>query len=368
MRVEAVELVVVELPLVAPFGSAHGTTTVRRALLVRARTDTGDGWGECVAPEAPGYSDEYLAGAHLVLRDHLVPRLLAAGQLDADRGAELLGAVPGHRMAKAALEVALLDAELRCAGVSLASHIGAVRTRVPAGVAVGLHDDPAAAARAAAAYVDAGYRRVKLKIAPGRDLALVAAVRSQVGPGVQLQADANGGYAIGDAPHLARLDEHELVCLEQPLPSGDLLGHAELARRLATPICLDEPLVDADATRLALDTGACRVVNLKPGRVGGVREARRVHDLCLARGAPLWCGGMLETGIGRAVNVAVAALPGCTLPGDVSASDRYFAHDIAGPFVLDDGYLAVPDGPGLGVEIDRAALDAATVAVEEVRA
>lgn len=367
MRVEAVELVVVRLELVAPFRTVHGVQSVRRALLVRVRTDVGDGWGECVAPETPGYSDEHLAGAHLVLRDVLAPQLLAQPAVDPGRTASWWERLPGHAMAQAALETAVLDAHLRATGRSLAAHLGAVRDAVPAGVVVGLTETPEAAAAAAVRYAEAGYRRIKLKIVPGRDLDVVAAVRGALGPDALLQADANGAYRLRDAGHLACLDPYGLRCIEQPLPPGDLAGHARLARRIATPICLDEPLVSTAATRLALDLGACAVVNLKPGRVGGVCEARSVHDLCYRRGAPLWCGGMLETGIGRAVNVALAALPGMTLPGDLSASDRYFVRDVTEPFTLVEGHLRVPDGPGIGVTPDPAALAALSESVEVVR-
>jgi O-succinylbenzoate synthase len=214
--------------------------------------------------------------------------------------------------------------------------------------------------RAVASYLEAGYLRIKLKIKPGWDTGPVRAVREQFGDHVLLQVDANTAYTLSDAQHLATLDEFGLLLIEQPLAEYDLRGHAALAQLVRTPICLDESITTARAAADAISLGACRIVNIKPGRVGGYLEARRVHDVCEAHGVPVWCGGMLETGIGRAANVALAALPGFTLPGDTSASDRYFERDITPPFVLRDGHLAVPDGPGIGVEPDPAALRAVT--------
>jgi O-succinylbenzoate synthase len=335
----AVELVRVQMPLVVPFTTATSTTAVKDALLVRVVTDDGEGWGECGAQTTADYSPETIDVAHATLRDELVPRALAGRSIDD---------VPGAHFAKAALSSALLDAELRARGVSLASHLGGQRARVMAGVAIGITDDVVTAAQA---YVAAGYRRLKLKIAPGIPLQQVHAVRAAVGPDVALQADANESYALADSALLATLDEARLQCLEQPLPRDALADHAELARRIATPICLDESLPSEGAVRDAVALGACQVVNVKPGRLGGIEQARRVHDVCAAAGVPVLCGGMLETGVGRAVNVALASLPGFTIPGDLSASDRYFAEDLTEPFELDDGYLHVPSGPGIGVTI-----------------
>jgi O-succinylbenzoate synthase len=216
-------------------------------------------------------------------------------------------------------------------------------------------------------YLEQGYRRIKLKIGPGTDVDRVRAVRERVGPDVLLQVDANAAYTLEDSEHLAQLDEFDLLLIEQPLPEEQLLGHAKLARRLTTPVCLDESIISSDVAAEAIEMGACSIVNIKPGRVGGYIEARRVHDVCAARGVPVWCGGMLETGIGRAANLALAALPGFTLPGDVSASDRYFHRDITEPFVLEDGRLRVPAGPGLGVDVRRDVVDSLTTQSTVVR-
>ncbi len=367
MRLHAVDLYRVCLPLVRPFRTSFGEQTVRDLLVLRVETDVGEGWGECAADVDPHYSPEFDDAARLVLIDHLVPLLVAAGaDLSGAGVARLLEPVKGHRMAKEALEVAVLDAELRAAGVSLAEHLGGVRDAVDVGVSVGITDDPAELAGWVAEYLDEGYRRIKLKIEPGADVERVAAIRELVGPGFPLQVDANTAYRVEDADHLARLDEYDLLLVEQPLPEDDFVGHAELARRLRTPICLDESIESLAHVETALALGACGVVNIKPGRVGGLLEARRIHDRCVAAGIPVWCGGMLETGIGRASLVALSSLPGFTLPGDSSASDRYYATDLTEPFALEDGRLRVPTGPGLGVTVDLDALEHFTVARDHV--
>jgi o-succinylbenzoate synthase len=365
---EAVEMRRLRLPLVTPFRTAFATYTERQVLLLRAVTGAGEGWGECAALADPGYTSEYVDGCHHVLRHHILPRLLARGRLSAAEVGEVLRPVTGHRMAKAAIETALLDAELRARGESLAVHLGAVRDAVDCGVAVGVHDSVGRLLESVEEYVAAGYRRVKLKIEPGWDVEPVRAVRERFGDALPLQVDANAAYTLADAVHLARLDAFGLLLIEQPLPEEQVRAHAELARMLRTPICLDESITSARAAAEAIAAGACAVVNVKPGRVGGYLEARRVHDVCAARGVPVWCGGMLETGLGRAGNVALAALPGFTLPGDISASDRYYRRDLTDPFVMEDGRLRVPAGPGLGVAPDPARLAEVTTSVETVRA
>jgi len=368
VKLEAAELRRLSLPLVAPFRTSFGTQTVRDVLLVRVTTaDGAEGWGECVAMSEPTYSSEYVDGAHHVVREHLLPRLFDAPALTAVGVASALAAVKGHRMAKAAVEMAVLDAELRAKGVSLASHLGAVRGAVDAGVSVGIASSINELLDVVARHLDEGYRRVKLKIEPGWDVEPVRAVRERFGDDLLLQVDANTAYKLGDAPHLAQLDPFGLLLIEQPLPEHDLRGHAELAKRIRTPVCLDESIESAADAAVAIAMGACAIVNVKAGRVGGYLEARRVHDVCVANDVPVWCGGMLETGLGRAANVALAALPGFTLPGDTSASARYFARDLTEPFVLDDGRLRVPTGPGLGVVPLDDVLAGATISVETVR-
>jgi len=355
-----VELIRIAIPLVAPFRTSFGVETARDVLLIHLLGDAGEGWGECVASGEPGYSSEYTEGAQQVIERHLLPRLLARERVAAAELGDVLAAVRGHRMAKAALEMAWLDLELHAAGRSLAEHLGAVRTEVDCGVSVGIADTTEELLETVAGYLDQGYRRIKLKIEPGLDIERVRAVRERCGRQVLLQVDANAAYTLDDADHLARLDEFDLLLIEQPLPEEQLLAHAKLARRLTTPICLDESITSAAIAAEAIEMRACSIVNIKPGRVGGYLEARRIHDVCAARGVPVWCGGMLETGIGRAANLALAALPDFTLPGDTSASDRYFHQDITQAFVLENGRLRVPTGPGLGVEVRRDVVDSLT--------
>ncbi|GAA0318637.1 o-succinylbenzoate synthase [Actinoallomurus spadix] len=349
MKLTGVELRRISMPLVAPFRTSFGTQTSRDILLVRVTTDAAEGWGECVAMTDPLYSSEYVDAAADVLRRFLVPAVLAAGPPAAHSVAGILAPFKGHRMAKAALEMAVLDAELRAEGRSFGRELGAVRDRVPCGVSVGIMDGVPELLDAVGGYLAEGYVRIKLKIEPGWDVEPVRAVRERFGDDLLLQVDANTAYTLGDARHLARLDPFDLLLIEQPLDEEDVLGHVELARRIRTPICLDESITSARDAAAAIRLGACQVVNIKPGRVGGYLEARRIHDVCAAHGIPVWCGGMLETGLGRAANVALAALPGFTLPGDTSASGRYYASDVTEPFVLDDGHLVVPTGPGLGL-------------------
>jgi len=364
MKIAGVELRRIKLPLVAPFETSFGVQTERDVLLVHVVTPDADGWGECVAMEEPLYSPEYVDGAADVIRRFLIPVLAAHPTPTASAITAKMASYKGHPMAKAAVEMAVLDAELRLAGMSFAGYLGAVHDRVPAGVSVGIMPTVDELLDTVAQYLDAGYLRIKLKIKPGWDIEPVRAVRERFGDQLLLQVDANTAYTLGDARQLAALDPYDLLLIEQPLPEDDIRGHAELAGLIATPICLDESIVSARAAADAIALGACRIVNIKPGRLGGYLEARAVHDVCRANGVPVWCGGMLETGIGRAANVALAALPGFTLPGDTSASDRYYHRDITAPFVLDDGYLAVPTGAGIGVEPDPAILAEITTHTE----
>jgi O-succinylbenzoate synthase len=362
--IEAVELRRVALPLLAPFRASFGTESVRDVLLVRVFTSGAEGWGECVARAEPLYSPEFVEAAELVARDHLVPRAWPAER--PEDVARLLRPVKGHPMAKAAVELAVLDAWLRESGVALAAYLGAVRDHVDVGVSVGIASSIEDLLSTVAGYVDAGYRRVKLKIEPGWDVEPVGAVRAGF-PDVACQVDANGAYTLADAPVLAALDGFGLLLIEQPFPDDDLAAHATLARRMSTPICLDESITSAARAVEAIDRGACAIVNIKAGRMGGYLEAKAVHDECSARHVPVWCGGMLETGVGRAANLALAALPGFTLPADLSASDRYFRTDLTRPFVLEGSQLAVPSGPGIGVEPLPSALEEYTTSVTTLR-
>jgi o-succinylbenzoate synthase len=320
MKITDVELRRIRLPLVVPFRTSFGTETEREILLVRVTTPDSEGWGECVALSEPVYSPEYLDGAQRVIERFLLPAVFAAGDITAVGVAPALAFVKGNPMAKAAVETAVLDAELRASGTALASYLGATRTAVDSGVSVGIMDSVDRLLDAVGAYLDQGYKRIKLKIEPGWDVEPVRAVRERFGDGVLLQVDANTAYTLADARHLAKLDPFDLLLIEQP-------------KQIATPVCLDESIESARDAANAIALGACSIVNIKPGRVGGYLEARRIHDVCAAHGVPVWCGGMLESGVGRAANVALAAMDNFTLPGDTSASDRYFREDITEPFV-----------------------------------
>ncbi len=368
MKIEGFELRRVAMPLVSPFRTSFGTQTARDILLVKAVTDAAIGWGECVTLPDPIYSPEYTEGAVDVLKRFLIPALAAANVTDAPAVAEALKKFKSHRMAKGALEMAVLDAELRADGRPVARELGSVHDRVPCGVSVGIMDSIPQLLDAVGGYLDAGYVRIKLKIEPGWDIEPVRAVRERFGDDVLLQVDANTAYTLRDARHLAKLDAFDLLLIEQPLEEEDLLGHADLAKLVQTPICLDETITSAQTAAAAIRVGATQIINIKPGRVGGYLEARRIHDLAAAHGVPVWCGGMVESGIGRAANVALASLPGFTLPGDVSASDRFYATDVTPPFVMHDGHLDVPQGPGLGVEPIPEILDELTTSVEFVPA
>ncbi|EGX54685.1 mandelate racemase/muconate lactonizing protein [Streptomyces zinciresistens K42] len=349
MKLARVEAVHIAIPLVRPFRTSFGTMTTKDTFLLHVVTDGAEGWSEFAGDPEPGYCAEFTAGAQIVLRDFLLPRIAALPALDAALVGPATAPVKGHELAKAALETAVLDAQLRSYGMPLATYLGATRERVPAGVSVGIKPTLAALLDDVEGYLAEGYVRIKLKIEPGWDLEPVRAVRERFGAALPLQVDANTAYTLADAEHLRRLDEFGLLLVEEPLTENNLHAHARLQWRLATPVCLDESLHNARDTASAIAMDACRAVNVKPARVGGFLEARRVHDVAHAHGVPVWCGGMLETGVGRAANLALAALPGCTLPGDTSASARYFAEDVTEPFVLVDGHLPVPRTPGIGV-------------------
>lgn len=367
-RLEAIELRRIAVPMKTPFRTSFGTQQDRDILLLKAITSEGEGWGECVAMASPIYSSEYIDGAQQVIKSFLAPLLFAEPSITAARVAEVLTSIKGHRMAKAAVEMAILDAELRAAGRSFARFLGGVSDLVDTGVSVGIHDDISELLDTVAGYVEEGYMRIKLKIEPGTDIEHVRAVREKFGPDLLLQVDANTAYKLSDAQHLAQLDEYNLLLIEQPLPEEEVRAHAELASKLSTPICLDESITSTQAAADAIALGACSIINIKAGRVGGYLEARSIHDLCAGLGVPVWCGGMLETGVGRAANVALASLPNFTLPGDTSASGRYWETDITEPFVLEDGRIRVPTGPGLGVEPIPEILEEVTTAIEMIRA
>jgi o-succinylbenzoate synthase len=377
VRIDDVELVRVAMPLVRPFRTSFGTQTDRDVLLVRVTDRDGrEGWGECVAPAAPVYDADFTDGAALVLRDHLIPALLAGGAaVDAVTVRSRWARFHGHPTATAALEAAVWDLQLRAADRSLADHLGVTRTAVPTGVSVGIPVGTLATATGAlieqiAEHLAEGYLRVKAKVEPGFDVAPLSAVRDAF-PDLALQVDANTAYDPDEPDHVAALDgldELGLVMLEQPFAADRLRDHAHHAARWTTPVCLDESILDRWRARDAVLDGAASIVNVKVGRIGGLVESIAVHDVGRALDVPVWCGGMLETGVGRAVNVALGGLPGFTLPGDTSASARYWAEDLTDPFVLEAGHLAIPRAPGTGRTPDPDRLAAWTTARERLGA
>lgn len=355
----------IRMRLRTPFVTALGVEHERDIIIVEAYSDGVVGYGEAPVLARPVYNEETVATAWHVLNDFFAPAVLAAPLTHPQDVALRLTAFRGHAIAKAGMEGAAWDLWARLRGISLKEALGGVRDRVAAGVALGFADDVDALLRTVEMYVDQGYRRVKVKIEPGRDVDVLRFLRRRF-PDVDLAVDANGSYRLSDADTLRSLDEFALSMVEQPLSWEDLLDHARLQRMMTTPICLDESVRAREHAAHALELGSCRMFNIKAARVGGLTEALFIHDLARKAGVPVWCGGMLETGIGRAHNVALASLPGFELPGDLSASDRYWAEDIVDPpFAVDaDGYIAVPDGPGLGVAVDVERLVSLTVRTE----
>jgi O-succinylbenzoate synthase len=351
MSVVAVEIHRIAMPLSRPFETSFGRHNVRDLVLVHVLTDEAEGWGECVALTDPVYSSEFVAGAEMVLRDYLVPALLEAPETRAADFASLASFVVGHRMAKAALETALLDAELRAAGTGFAEHFGAVRTEVECGVTVPVADSIAAVVDEVAGFVSEGYRRITLRIRPGWDIDPVRAVRAELGDDALLQVDGGMHYTAADIRHLAQLDAFDLILIEQPFAAENINAHTLLAETIDTAICLDESIVSTDVAVDAIERGAMSITDIKAGRVGGFLEAVRMHDVCAELSIPVWCGGMLETGIGRAGNLALAAMENFLLPADIPASNRYFAEDLTEPVELSGGMLSVPTGPGSGVTV-----------------
>jgi o-succinylbenzoate synthase len=368
MKIDAVELRVLKMRLLKPFRTSFGVQQDRFPLLVRLEIEGRSHWGECVAGEGPWYSSETVETAWQILKAYLVPAVLGRDLAGPEALETLFAPVRGHRMAKACIEMAFTAALAEHARKPLAVFLGGIKDRVETGVSIGIQATVDELLEAVGTHLSQGYRRIKVKIEPGWDVAAIAAIRERY-PEITLMADANSAYELDDAAHLAQLDRFGLLMLEQPLAAGDLVDHAALQRQLRTPICLDESIEDARDARQALQIGACRVINIKPGRVGGFAESRRVHDIATNAGVPVWCGGMLETGIGRACNIALATLPSFRLPGDISASDRYWAEDIVEPpFVLQrGGTISVPTRWGLGVRVKVDLVERLTVRREMIR-
>jgi o-succinylbenzoate synthase len=369
MRIERLHLRLIRLPLVAFFETSFGRVYEKTFILVTLEGEGVQGLGECVADVDPYYSSETNTGAWHIIKDFLAPVVLGRSFRDPRHVFPAMARVRGHHMAKAAVEMAAWDLAARRQNAPLSQLLGGTRTAIPSGVSIGIQDSLAELAVRVEKELAAGYRRIKIKIKPGWDVGAVEMIRERFGA-IKLMVDANAAYTLGDAAHLAALDRFDLMMIEQPLEYDDVRDHAELQRRIATPVCLDESIHSVRAAEDALTLGACRIINIKPGRLGGHRQSIHVHDLCAAQRIPVWHGGMLESGIGRAHNIHLASLPNFTLPGDIAASRRYFAPDLIEPGIeiSADGMVAVPTGPGIGVNVDWDRVQAATVETYEVRA
>jgi O-succinylbenzoate synthase len=368
MKLERITLRQIRMPLVHFFETSFGRTTERHIILVEVQGEGASGWGEVTAGESPFYNEEWTGSAWMILRDYAAPRVLGRELESAADVFRLTAHIRGHNMARGGLETAVWDLAARLDGVPLWKKIGGgARREIPCGVSIGIQDTVEQLLEKIERELAAGYQRIKIKIKPGWDVNVVRRVRERF-PGIKLMADANSAYTLADADHLRQLDDFYLMMIEQPLSHDDIIDHAELQRKLQTPICLDECIRTAHHAEQAIRLGACGIINIKLGRVAGFREAKRVHDVAQAAGIPVWCGGMLEAGVGRAHNVALATLPNFVLPGDVSASQRYWKRDIIHPAVetTPQGTIAIRDEPGFGYALDHDYIRAITVREESI--
>ena len=356
MVIRRIALREIHLALKEPFRISSGVMSERRIMLLELHDDDGTSvWAECVAGETPNYSYETIDTAWLAIKEWLAPRVLGKAIASPEDVHSLLEKnIAGHNMAKAAVEMGYWALDAQRQGIPLAKRLGGSRSKVPTGISIGIQASPEALVQRARRAVSDGYRKIKVKIQPGADVLFVGAVRRALGDDVEIMADANSAYSLADAEHLRRLDAFGLLMLEQPLHRDDVYRHAQLQRQLKTPICLDESITDVNRCEDMIALGSGKIVNIKPGRVGGFGPSRRIHDLCERNGIPVWCGGMLESGVGRAYNVALASLPNFSLPGDLSPSARYWDRDVVKPeWTMDaEGMVQVPRGVGLGIEVD----------------
>lgn len=368
MKLDRLELRHLRMPLVAPFETSFGREIQRECILITLRSEGLVGYGECVATHDPGYNYETTGTAWHILKDFIAPMILDKAVASPGDLHALVDPVRGHHLAKAGVEMALWDLLGKSSGRSLRDLLGGIRDRVEVGVSVGLQASPQQLVVVVGEYLQQGYGRVKIKIKPGRDVGDAGAVRAAF-PTLRLQVDANSSFTLDSAMALRPLDAMALLLIEQPLYEDDIWDHRRLQQELRTPICLDESIVSARHARYAIEMQACRIINIKAARLGGISQAVETHSFCRAHGVPVWCGGMLETGVGRASNLALASLPGFSLPGDISASDRYYSRDITRDrFALnEDSTIDVPSGAGLGVTIDDSALSDFTLAAVELR-
>ncbi len=368
MRIESIELRHIKMELVSPFVTSMGTEYDEEHIIVRVEGEGITGWGESVAEGTPFYSYETVQTAWHILKDFLIPSVLGKDLKDVAEAIALYAKVRGHMMAKAGLEAALWDAFAKSQNISLSKMLGGTRQKVDVGVSIGIQSSVVELVKKVEGYLSEGYKRIKIKISPGFDMQFIETLRQEF-PGLLLQVDANSAYSLADIGLFKKMDEFGLSLIEQPLGYEDIFDHSKLQRELKTPICLDESIHSLDDTRAAIELGSCRIINIKPGRVGGFSESKLIHDYCASMKIPVWHGGMLESGIGRAGNVALASLSNFTLPGDISASKRYYKEDIVDPeFVVNqDGTMDVPVKPGIGVEVNMKMLEKVTVYKEVFR-
>lgn len=363
VNITSVEVREIRLPLIHFFETSFGRTTERRIILVRVKEKNGaEGWGECTAGEGPFYSEEWVEGAWPTIISFLAPMIIGRDLQTAAGASDLMSAVRGNRMAKAALETACWDLEAKMLGIPLWKHLGGVRKEIRCGVSIGIQDSPEILLEKINQEVEAGYQRIKIKIKPGWDVKIVERVRQQF-PEIPLMGDANSAYTLRDVPLFKELDQYNLMMVEQPLAHDDIFDHAHLQQQIETPVCLDESIRTREDAAHAISLSSCRIINLKLGRVGGHWCAKQVERVCRENNIPVWCGGMLESGIGRAHNIAMATLEGFSLPGDVSASARYWEEDIIDPAVTvsGNGTIDAPSGPGIGFDINLPRIEKVTV-------
>ncbi len=361
MQIDSIELRHIRMVLINPFVTSMGTEYDEEHIIVRVDGEGVTGWGESVAEGTPFYSYETVTTAWHILRDFLIPSILGKNLTSVNEAVQLWAKVRGHMMAKAGLEAALWDAFAKSRNISLSSMLGGERKKIDVGVSIGIQDSEKILIEKVNGYLGEGYRRIKIKIAPGNDLQFVKALRKEF-PDLLLQVDANSAYDLTDVAIFREMDNYNLLLIEQPLGYDDIYEHSKLQRELKTPVCLDESIHSLADTQAAIELKSCGIINIKPGRVGGFSESKLIHDYCASAGVPVWHGGMLESGIGRAGNVALASLPNFTLPGDISASKRYYIEDIVEPEfrVNPDGTMDVPSGPGIGVAVNMKMLDKVT--------
>jgi O-succinylbenzoate synthase len=369
MKIKSIELIEINLPLVHFFETSFGRTYERRIILTHVRDESGaEGWGEATCGETPSYSEEWTDGAWAVIEKILAPMVLGAEIESAARVWDLMKRVRGNRMAKAAIETACWDLEAKSLGIPLWRHLGGENHEIACGVSIGIQDSVEQLLEKIQTELDAGYQRIKIKIAPHWDYEVIREVREAFGD-IPLMGDANSAYTLADIDKLKSLDDFKLMMLEQPLPHDDIIDHAKLQCELTTPICLDEPIKSPDDARKAIELESGRIINLKNGRVGGHSESKRIEQICRESGVPVWCGGMLESGIGRAHNIAISTLPGYTMPGDVSASKRYWHEDIIEPAVevTENGTIIASEAAGIGFEVKRSRIEKLAVRKKEIR-